>query len=120
VLQSVTSVNIEEDTEKHDYSGFNVAYGAKILLDPTFGITLDELRKKFKGSNFISKSSTLILKGILTTVENLKLDGYLKAESGHITGDHLNKETVDFIKATDSDEEIYRIRGFRPVHNKHQ
>lgn len=88
------------------------------MIDPTFAITLQEIREKFKGDNNISSDSTLILKGHSTRVENLNLDGYLKAESGIITGDVLNKEKIELQPSNESDDEIYRIRGFKPVHIK--
>jgi hypothetical protein len=66
VLKEACGVNIEEDTEKVDYAGLKLAFGAKILLDPTFAITIEELRKKVAGTNTISKNSSLILKGINT------------------------------------------------------
>ena len=95
-----------------------MAYGAKILIDPTFALTIDDFRRKFAGSNTISKYSTLILKGAKTQVHDLKLDGYLKAEDGEIKGEVLNKERVIFEPSKDTDDEIFRIRGFKPVHHK--
>jgi hypothetical protein len=79
---------------------------------------LKEIRDKFKGHNFISKDSTIILKGLTTKVENLKLDGYLKSDSGLVSGEVLNKEKVEFVPSTESDDEIFRIRGYKPVHHK--
>jgi hypothetical protein len=76
------------------------------------------LRKKFAGTNTISKNSSLVLKGINTQVHDLKLDGYIKAESGTVTGEVLNKERVVFEPSKDTDDEIYRIRGFKPAHHK--
>jgi hypothetical protein len=95
-----------------------LAFGPKILIDPTFAITLKEIRDKFKGNNHITKDSTLILKGFSTNIENLNVDGYLKAESGTISGEVLNKERVELAPSQETDDEIYRIRGFKPVHIK--
>jgi hypothetical protein len=33
-----------------------------------------------------------------------------------VSGDVLNKEKVEFIPSKETDDEIYRIRGFKPVH----
>ena len=118
VLKEACGVNIEEDTEKVDYAGLKLAFGAKILLDPTFAITIEEFRKKVADTNTISKNSSLILKGINTQVHDLKLDGHLKAEDGNISGEILNKERVVFEPTKDTDDEIYRIRGFKPAHHK--
>jgi hypothetical protein len=42
----------------------------------------------------------------------------LKAESGVISGEVLNKEKVELAPSKETDDEIYRIRGFKPVHIK--
>ena len=95
-----------------------MAFGAKILLDPTFALTIEDLRKKFAGSNSISKTSSIILKGASTQINDLKLDGFLKAEEGVISGEVLNKERIVFEPNKDSDDEIFRIRGYKPAHHK--
>ncbi len=119
VLKEVAGVHIEEQTEAHEYAGIKIAYGPKILLDPTFAITLADIRAKFQGTNHISKNSTLILKGHNANVKDLKLDGVLKIESGQTaSGEVSNKERIDFVAATESDNEIFRIRGFKPAHVK--
>jgi UDP-sugar pyrophosphorylase len=118
ILREACGVNIEEDTEKVDYAGLKLAFGAKILLDPTFALTIEDLRKKFAGSNSISKTSSLILKGAKTQINDLKLEGYLKAEEGVISGEVLNKEKIVFEPNKDSDDEIFRIRGYKPAHHK--
>ena len=74
-----------------DYAGIKLAYGPKILLDPTFALTLSEIKAKFQGNNKISKDSTLILKGKDSRIENLSLDGYLVLENGAVaTGEQAN------------------------------
>jgi hypothetical protein len=51
----------------------NFAYGPKILLDPLFAITFEELKIKFMGSNRISKDATLILSEKNVFFDNLDL-----------------------------------------------
>jgi hypothetical protein len=88
ILSEVAGVHIEKETEVKDYAGFKVAFGPKILIDPTFAYTIEELRSKFTGSNSISKNSTLILKGHKSRVHDLKLDGVLRVENGlHASGE---------------------------------
>ena len=121
LLEQVAGVQVQKETEAQEYAGFKVAFGPKILLDPTFALTLEDLRKKFTGSNSISKDSALVLSGANTKVNNLTLDGYLKAVDGaEVSGEHLNKERIDFVPASDSDNEIFRIRGYKPSHVKPQ
>jgi hypothetical protein len=71
-------VQIEYNTEVEDYNGIKLAFGPKILLDPTFALTLNELKAKFQGVNKISKDSTLYLSGHSAQVENLTLNGLLR------------------------------------------
>ena len=101
-----------------EFGGLKLAFGAKILIDPTFALTIEDLRKKFAGVNSISKESTLILRGSRTHLQDLKLDGYLKAEDGEVKGEVLNKERIVFEHCKDTDDEIFRIRGFKPAHHK--
>ena len=82
VLEKVVGVKIDRQTESEEYAGIRLAYGPKILLDPTFALTLRDLRAKFVGETKISKNSTLVLKGLDSKVENLDLDGYLRVEGG--------------------------------------
>jgi UDP-sugar pyrophosphorylase len=43
--------------------GINLEYGPKILLDPTFALTFEEIKNKMGGLKSISKISSLVLKG---------------------------------------------------------
>lgn len=102
ILTEVAGVHIEKETTETDYSGFKVAFGPKILLDPTFALTLAEVKAKFAGENHISKNSTLILKGHNSKVVNLKLNGVLTVENGAVaTGEVTTSERVDFVNSTD-------------------
>ena len=40
-------VEIEYNTEPENYNGIKLAFGPKILLDPTFALTMNELKHKF-------------------------------------------------------------------------
>lgn len=103
-----------------EFAGLKLAYGPNILLDPTFALTLRELRSKFVGKNKISKGSTLILRGQGSRVENLDLDGYLRVENGSVaTGVQHNGDRFEFVKTTEADPEVFRIRGFVPRLVKH-
>jgi len=64
-------VEIEYNTEPVDYQGIKLAFGPKILMDPSFAITIKELKEKFVGKNKIGKDATLILANRDTKVENL-------------------------------------------------
>ena len=69
----LAGVEIEEQQLKTNYNGMNFAYGPKILLDPMFAITFEELKSKFMGKNKISKDATLILSEKNVSFDNLDL-----------------------------------------------
>jgi hypothetical protein len=81
-LEKAAGVKIERETTMNKYGGIPIAFGPKVLMDFSFAVTLSEVRNKFKGTNSISKDSTLILKGIDSSVEDLQLDGYLVVQDG--------------------------------------
>lgn len=82
---------MELQTEESDYNGIKLAFGPKVLLDPTFGVTLKELKSKLQGSIKVSKDSTLVLVGKNTVLKDVTLDGTLVTKEGdNITGDQTN------------------------------
>ena len=48
-MLKIAGVDIDINIDKTDYNGMTFAFGPKILLDPLFAITLDEIRIKFMG-----------------------------------------------------------------------
>jgi len=118
-MQTQAGVDIEFNTSQEDFGGVKMAYGPKILMDPTFAVSIKELKAKVTGSNRISKDSVLILRGKDSRIENLSLDGYLVVENGTVaTGEVKNNERVEFIHTTAEDPEVYRISGFKHHHVK--
>ena len=89
----------------------NFAYGPKILLDPIFALTLDEMRIKLKGTNKISKDASLLLVEKDVFFENLDLG----AETMICKNGAKNMEgPIAFEPSSNADVEIYRIRGYKP------
>ena len=96
-------------------------YGARIVIMPSFGITLNDIRGRFsdKGKVIISEESTLVLEGDVT-IENLQLDGALivRALNGSkivIKNLKVNNEGYLFQDIDPSDEQYapkYQIRGY--------
>ena len=89
------------------------AFGPKILLDPTFAITFNEIKVKMAGKNRIGKNATLILGESNLFFESLDL------QSGSLTcknGKQQPGPSIVFEKADPQrDVEIYRIRGYKPA-----
>ena len=115
ILEKVLGVQIERQDQLEDYSGIKLAFGPKIVLDPTFALSIKELRSKFVGANKVSKNSTLILSGLNSRVENLDLDGVQVVEDkAHVSGAVHNQNRVNFDHTTEADPEVFRIRGYMP------
>lgn len=89
----------------------NFAYGPKILLDPTFAITFEELKIKFMGNNRISKDATLLLSERDVFFDNLDLKNETMVCKN---GVKEIQAPIKFTSCSDRDEEIYRIRGYKP------
>ena len=99
------------ETEKTDYNGMSFAFGPKILLDPTFAITFQELKGRFVGQNRISKNSTMVLKGSDLFFQNLDCNATLICGGGM----KYPKEDITFVQAQADDHEVFRIRGYKPT-----
>lgn len=107
----LAGVQIEENLLKTNYNGMNFAYGPKILMDPMFALTFEEIKIKFMGNNRISKEATMIL-----TEKNVFFDN-LDIQNETMVCKNGLKEMVPQVIFTPSDyndEEEFRIRGYRP------
>ena len=63
----------------------------------------------------ITKDSILILKDRLSSLENVKLDGYAKVSEGDkLVGDHFNHKYIQFVPIDANSDEVYKIRGYQP------
>ena len=87
-------VDLEVTTEEDLVSigGIPVTPGPRIILCPAFGITQEEYLNKIKGSNRISKRSSMVLEGHHLIIKDLDLDGALVIRAGedsHVTVDGL-------------------------------
>lgn len=102
---------------KKNFAGIDYNFGAKIVLKPDFGVTVKEIKSKFKGTNKISARSTLILDGDIH-IENLELDGSISIASKERREVKdlkvLDKNYVNFV-AIDENEQNPRLkmRGYK-------
>lgn len=110
------NVQIEEQTESSDLNGLSWKFGPKIILDPSFAITIEEIASKIKPAHKISKESTLILGGMGTSLpDDLQIDGTLRSRHGGKIDffKDFDEQKVVFEPTNDDDEEVLRIRGFK-------
>ncbi|CAJ1340987.1 unnamed protein product [Effrenium voratum] len=86
LLQLAGDVEVEKPSET-TFLGITANLGAQIVLQPSFAISLEQLKSKIRGKTIvISKRSTLILEGDVI-LDGLKLDGALwLSGSGTATG----------------------------------
>ena len=82
-MLKLAGVEVETETEKTNYNGMSFSFGPKILLDPTFAITFQEIKNKFQGKCRIGKNATLIILDKNTPFKDLKIaDGSLRCTLG--------------------------------------
>jgi len=101
------------------YHDIQVPYGARCVYSPSFGVTLDEVKKRIMGKVTVSNESTLVLDGDIDII-NLELDGALiiKACPGSkvIIKNLTVKNDGWRMKVISPDDESYaqkyRIRGY--------
>ena len=80
-------VKIIRNDKAEDYSGIQLAFGPRILLDPTFAISFSELKQKFIGDVTFTADSSCVLTGLTSKFENCLVDGHIVVKDGdHLTG----------------------------------
>ena len=96
------------------YANIPVRLGPKIVLMPSFALSLSDVISKFKGKSKISKKSALVVEGLKTMVEDCDIDGsYVIKQS--VKGKSLwNGKFISYIENSPSDEEYLLIRGYKP------
>ncbi|ETO18437.1 hypothetical protein RFI_18829, partial [Reticulomyxa filosa] len=69
---------IDESEPKIKFFGdIPVEYGARVVLHPSFAVTVQEIQSKIKGNVHITGDSTLAIDGEFIEIHNLELDGTL-------------------------------------------
>jgi len=105
----------KEKSEEEYYTFGNVKFKnvPKIVIMPSFAITLNELRKKIKGKLIISKKSTLILEGSNTTVENLILDSSIWIKNSINALVNIEGIFLEYEQLLGNEAEYLTERGYR-------
>jgi len=108
-----------ESPSKVSFLGISADIGARIILAPSFGISLEDMKTKIKGKVTISGKSELLIDGDVT-LNDLELDGCLRISAdGQLPkkvvrngGSKLEKIPDSELK---SEEPSLQIRGYRRV-----
>ena len=118
-IQFLKKCNVEvempEKEELEDFAGVKIPLYPKVILLPSFYVTISELRKKITGKWKISKKSTLILEGKDTVVKDLNLDGSIWIKKSEDKVEAIGKNYVTFVKLEEKSEEpdFLKIRGYK-------
>ena len=107
---------------KHSvYAGLPFPEGAKVVLCPSFGITVEDIRKRFPSPEdvVISEKSALVLDGDIT-IHKLHLDGDLRVRAAKgakiiIKSLGVQNDGHKFVSISDENpcsDEQYLIRGY--------
>lgn len=109
------------DFKSEVFLGLPFPMGAKVVLAPSFGTSVKEVRERFLAPDQvkISDRSSLVLDGDIF-IESLDLDGDLRITAAPgakviVRKLTVKNEGIEFIEVDSDDtsvDEIYRIRGF--------
>ncbi|CAK9103019.1 unnamed protein product [Durusdinium trenchii] len=101
------------------FLGITASIGARIILAPSFGISLEDMKTKIKGKVSISQKSELLIDGNVT-LNDLDLDGALRLLADGELGSKVVKNSGSQLAAIPdqelkSQEPSLQIRGYRRV-----
>lgn len=106
-----------EAPEEVCFLGVKATIGARIILKPAFGISLEQMKERVKGKVRISKRSVLVVEGP-ATIDGLDLDGAATITGAGVVKDACVKNAGRPLEAIPPDElagqaASLRIRGYR-------
>ena len=133
-LLKIAGVEVEDPPGENtkDFAGIEYNFGAKVVLKPDFGVTIKEIKSKFKGNfliirreinvigkNKISHKSTLVLDGDVH-IENLVLDGSIRVISNEKKEvkdlEVHDKNYVEFVPIDENETDPrLKMRGYKAV-----
>lgn len=111
-------VQIECSDKEQVFAGVPWKFGPKIHLEPSFALTYAELEKKFKKKNVkIGAQATLLLAN--DALDHINDDwlfnaGTCVARRKFNFFDHVEDDLTVFVPTTDTDNEVFKIRGYKP------
>lgn len=105
------------DPVEMSFLGVKANVGPLIVLQPSFGISLEQIKEKVRGKIRITASSTLVLEGNVI-VDGLVLDGALRVKGSGILKDNVIKNAGALLEPIPADElescdPSLQIRGYK-------
>lgn len=106
-----------EGSRDVSFLGISAKIGPRIVLQPSFGISLEQIKERLRGEIRISSSSSLVLDGDIK-IENLTLDGALEVVGDGTIVDKVVKNKGQQLESIPSEEldkcnPSLQIRGYR-------
>jgi UDP-sugar pyrophosphorylase len=93
--------------------GTTVHFGAKVIIYPSFAVTVQELKEKIQDEIQMTEDSTLILEGDETIVQDLNLEGTLHAKNEIVKGELKNNQKYVYTPLKEGEGHNYeKIRGY--------
>lgn len=108
------NINIQNKVSSSvEILGTTVHFGAKIIIYPSFAVTIQELDQKIEKPIIMTEDSTLILEGEDTFVKNLNLEGTLHAKNDIFIGELKNNQKYVYLPLKEGEGHNYeKIRGY--------
>jgi len=78
-------VEVENESTQQTFCDMNFNPGPKIVIKPSFAMSLTELKERFVGVNKISRKSTLVLEGD-TVLKDMQIDGSYRLKDMRLNG----------------------------------
>ena len=107
-----------EGASKTSCSGIEFEFGPKVLMEPHFALTLQDIREQISGDSEVFCSAVLVLgkaeSGQTPALVDKKVGGLLKRSATFGTCEEKTK-TISFEAAAENDKEEIQIRGFKTV-----
>jgi len=115
LLRIAANADIEEPDDV-TFLGITAKLGARVVLMPSFGISLEEIKSRLRGDIKISKRSALILDGNIT-IDGLQLDGALTVTgNGAVQGLSVQNQAAAIVPIPEeelaSHPPSWQIRGY--------
>jgi len=106
------------DSVEDTWLGVKYALGPKVVLKPSFGVCLTEIKNRIVNGSYlkVTSESTLVLSGDVT-IKNVEVDGTLvvtpkKGVLVTLDGVECNPKKAKMVEVNENDPVAYQIRGY--------
>ena len=96
--------------------GTNIKFNPKIVIYPSFAVTLKELNEKIKGKISITGDATLLLMGHESIINDVYVAGSFDTVESPFEGEKINQIINTYVPLNEGEGENYeKIRGYTMV-----